>query len=135
MPRQWRRKSCCRELRQVVEVGAIRSPRVKARMRAPAVVEVQIPPERASRLADAIVGPQIDLLVFDRTPQPLDKHIVAPGAATIHADRDPVLQQKPRKGRAGEPAALVGVEYFRPAMPSQRVTNHFKAKLDLYGDR
>src|SRR5271168_776235 len=127
MPRQWRRKSCCRELRQVVEVGAIRSPRVKARMRAPAVVEVQIPPERATRLADAIVGPQVDLLVFDRTPQPLDKHIVAPGAATIHADRDPILQQKSGEGGAGELTALVGVEDLRPAVSGQCFANRLKA--------
>src|SRR5271169_3638784 len=128
MPRQWRRKSCCRKLRQVVEVSAIRSPRVKAGMRTPAIIEVQIPPERGTRLADAIVGPQVDLLVFDRTPQPLDKHIVAPGAATIHADRDPVLQQKPGESRAGELTALVGVEYLRPTVPGQRIANRFKAE-------
>src|SRR5664279_5687385 len=110
MPRQWRRKSYCSELRQVVEVSAIRGPRVKARMRTPAIVEVQIPSERGTRLANAIVGAQVDLLVFDRAPQPLDKHIVAPGAATIHADGDPVLQQKPGEGGAGELTALVGVE-------------------------
>src|ERR1700719_206685 len=97
-PRQWRRRSCCRKLRQVVEVSAIRRSRVKARMRTPAIVEVQISSERGACLADAVVGPQVDLLVCDRTPQPLDKNIVAPGAATVHADGNPVLQQKTGEG-------------------------------------
>jgi len=34
--------------------------------------------------ADAAIGPQIDALVFDRAPDPLDKDIVTPGTATIH---------------------------------------------------
>src|ERR1019366_4918968 len=117
MPRQRRRTSCCRELRQVVEVGTIRRPRVKARMRTLAVVEVQIPAERGASLADIVVGPQIDLLVFDRAPKPLDKHIVAPGAAAIHANGDRILQQKPGESGAGELTALVGVENLRPAVP------------------
>jgi hypothetical protein len=34
------------------------------------------------------VGPQINFLVFDGPPQALDKDIIAPRAATIHADGD-----------------------------------------------
>src|ERR1700676_5254230 len=59
-PRKRLRNSRCRDLRQVVEVGVIRRPSVKARMRTLAVVEVQIPADRGARLADAVVGPQID---------------------------------------------------------------------------
>jgi hypothetical protein len=47
-------------------------------MRALAVVEIQIPADRSTRLADAIVGPQIDLFVFDGAPEPFDEDVVAP---------------------------------------------------------
>ena len=45
-------------------------------MWATAIVEVEISADRATGLADAFIGSQIDLLVFDATPQPLDEHVV-----------------------------------------------------------
>src|SRR5208283_5248370 len=75
-------------------------------MRPLAIVEVQIPAERSTCVANSVVGMQIDLLVLDRSPQPLDKDIVAPRAAAIHADRDRVLQQQASECGAGELAAL-----------------------------
>jgi hypothetical protein len=52
-------------------------------MRTPAIVEVQIPSERGACLANTILDPQVDLLVFARTPQPLDKHVVAQDCSTL----------------------------------------------------
>jgi hypothetical protein len=49
--RKRRRNSCCRDLRQVFEIGAIRRASVKARMRALAVVKVQIPADRSAELS------------------------------------------------------------------------------------
>ena len=37
-----------------------------------------VPPKPVSRRRDAVVGVQIDLLVLDASPQPLDEHVVAP---------------------------------------------------------
>src|SRR3954469_8788583 len=48
----------------------------------------------------------MSLLVFDRSPQPLDENIVPPGAAPIHANRDRVLYQQTRESGAAELAAL-----------------------------
>ena len=71
---------------------------VKARMRTPAIVEVEISADRCEGLADGVVGPQIDLLVFDTAPQPLDEDVVPPGAlvgtltivfAIVNTDRLP----------------------------------------------
>ena len=75
-------------------------------MRALAVVEVEIPPIEPRASADAVIGAQVDLLVFDRTPQSLDEHVVAPRAAAIHADPDRVAQQQAGERRTGELAAL-----------------------------
>ena len=57
-------------------------------MRTSAIVEVEIAPDRLPRLANAVVGPQIYLLVFDAAPQPFNKHIISPSPFTVHADRD-----------------------------------------------
>ena len=78
-----------------------------------AIVEVQIPADRGAGLADAVVGVQIDLLVLDRSPDPLDEDVVAPGALAVHADRDLVLRSAAGEGLAGELAALIGVEDLR----------------------
>ena len=52
------------------------------------IVEVQVAQQCASGMADAVVGMQIDLLVLERLPQPLDEHVVAPATLAIHADGD-----------------------------------------------
>ena len=66
----------CQAEWQRVEVGLIGCAAVKARMRSPAVVKLQIPADRTARLADGVVSPQIHLLVFDAAPQPFDKDVV-----------------------------------------------------------
>ena len=85
-------------------------------MRTVAVVKVKIPTNRASRLADGFVGSQIDLLVFDAAPQPLNEDVVPPGPFAVHADGDAVVGEDAGKDRTGELRALVGVEDFRLAM-------------------
>ena len=64
-------------------------------MRTAAIVKVEIPINRASRLTDCFVGSQIDFLVFDAAPKPFDKHIVPPGPFAIHADGDTVIAKHP----------------------------------------
>src|SRR6516162_1081079 len=70
--------------RQRVEVGLIGRASVKARMRPMAVVEVDVAAERSSRLVDAVIGPQIHLLVFDTAPEALEEHVIAPRAPAVH---------------------------------------------------
>jgi hypothetical protein len=71
-----------------------------------AIVEGQVATDRTARLGHAVIGTQVDLFVFDRTPQPFNEHVVAPGAAAIHADPDQVIGQQADERRAGELAAL-----------------------------
>src|SRR5439155_25818515 len=80
-------------------------------------------------------GPEIDLFVFDRAPEPLDEDVVAPGALAIHADRDRVLDQQAGELGAGELAALVGVEDLRPAVFGERLLDRLEAELDFHRDR
>ena len=74
-------------------------------MRALAIIEVQIAADRGARLADAVVGPEIDLFVFDGAPQSLDEDDVAPRPLAVHADRDGVVEQQASEVGAGELAA------------------------------
>ena len=59
-------------------------------MRPTLIVELEVAADRGASFADAVVGVQIDLLVFDAAPQPFDEHVVTPGALTVHADGDAV---------------------------------------------
>jgi hypothetical protein len=93
-----------------------------------AVVEVQIAANRCARLADAVVGPQIHLLVFDAAPQPLDEHVVAPRALAVHADRNVVVGEHAGEGRARELRTLVGVEDLRLAVLGQSVLQRLDAE-------
>src|SRR5271166_5340681 len=110
IPRRRRRKSCCRSLRQMGEVGVIRRSGVKTRMWTFAVIKVQIPADRGACPGDAAVSSKIDLLVFDRAPDPLDEDVVAPSPFAVHADRDGIVGQQAGERGAGELAALVGIE-------------------------
>jgi hypothetical protein len=82
-------------------------------MWAPAVIKVEIAADRCAGFADVVVGSQIHLLVFDASPQTLDEHVVPPGAFAVHADGDPVPDQRAGECSAGELTALVGVEDIR----------------------
>src|SRR6266542_2886660 len=98
----------------------------------PLVVEVDVAAERSSRLADAVVGLQIHLLVFDAAPEALEEHVVAPRAPAVHADRNLVLDQDVGEGVTRELAALVRVEDFRSAMTSQRLLFRLNAECRLH---
>ena len=57
-----------------------------------------------------VVGVQVDLLVLQRAPEPLDEDVVVEAALAIHADLDPALQQYVGEIFRGELRALVRVE-------------------------
>ena len=59
---------------------------------------------------------QIDRLVFERPPQPLDEDIVHTPAPSIHGYRDLHVLENAGKLEAGELAALIGIEDVRFAV-------------------
>src|ERR1700675_3263365 len=104
-------------------------------MRASSVVKVEIPADRISCLGDSFVGSQIDLLVFDAAPQPLNEHVVPPGPFAIHADSDAMAGKQTSERRARELRTLVGVEDFRPAMTSESILQRLDAESRLHRNR
>src|ERR687884_855783 len=61
------------------------------------------------------IGIEVDLLVFEAAPQPLDEDIVHAPALAVHADGDPVPLEGAGEVGAGELAPLVGIEDLRSA--------------------
>ncbi len=57
-------------------------------MWASAIVKGQISTDADAGLRHGLVGVEINLLIFDRPPEPLDEDIVPPRALAIHRDGD-----------------------------------------------
>ena len=93
--------------RQVINVHSIRCVTVKRSVRPGLVIERQVALQSLVRGADGLVGVQIDLLVFDTLPQPLDTHLVAPTPFPVHADQDAVVFQQPRELQTGQLIPLI----------------------------
>src|SRR3954454_21183546 len=73
------------------------------------------------RLETVGVSLQIDLLVFERAPEPLDEDVVHPSAPSIHRNAHAGRCERAGELARGELAALVGVEDFGLAEPCQRL--------------
>src|SRR6516165_8695100 len=106
---------------------------VKALMWTLPIVEVEIASNGAAGFSDALVSSQIHFLVFDGSPQTLNKHVVSPSALAIHADRYSSISKNTGERRAGELAALIGVEDFRLAVTSQSIFKCRNAERGLHG--
>ena len=91
------------------EVDRVGGSSVKALMRSASVVEGKVSGNASPGCGDAVVGVQVDLLVFDGSPEPLHEHVVAPAAFAVHTDSDTVAVEHPDEGRSGELTALIGV--------------------------
>ena len=100
----------CRDLRKPVEVGLIRRLPVKARMRSAGIVKAEVTADRNASLGDCVIGLQINLLVFDRSPKALDENIITPRSFAVHADGDAGFEKNASEAGAGELAALIRIE-------------------------
>lgn len=122
--------SCCRpDFWQVAKVGLIRWYAAEAAVRPARVVEREVSFQPSLGLRNAVVGVQIDLVVLDRTPQALDKDVVAPAALAVHADLDAAILEQRGEVGAGELAALVGVEDFWRAIAVDRLPDGIQAEI------
>ena len=79
------------------------------------------------------LGPPVHFLVFHRAPRTLDENVVAPRAATIHADLDFVADQHTSEGGSGELRALIGVEDLGLVVARQSVLQRPEAELRALG--
>ena len=80
---------------------------VKRSVRPRLVIECQVPPHALTGGADAVIGPQIHLLVFHAPPQPFHEHVIPLAAGAVHTDLDAVVFQQPRELQTGELTPLI----------------------------
>src|SRR6202011_1301755 len=90
------------------------------------IVEAEPGADAGPGLGDRRIGVEVDFLVFEAAPQPLDEDIVHAASLAVHADHDAVPPQSPGEVVAGELAALVGIENLGPAVSRER----FLERLD-----
>ena len=79
-------------------------------MRPLRVVKGEVPGQLQFGFGDILIGVEIDVLIFDALPYPLDKDVVNPATLAVHADLDAIGFENPGEFGAGELAALVGIE-------------------------
>ena len=82
--RQWIRKTV---------IHLIRCPVVKRLVEALTIVKPKPVPEPNPQLGSIGKGSEIEILMFERPPQPLDKNVVLDASATVHTDGDAVVFQ------------------------------------------
>ena len=116
-----------------IEAGLVRRLPAKARTRSPDVIEtIDVSTDGSPGLRDIGGGPEVHLLVFDRSPQLFNKEIVLPGSFTIHADGDLGMLQNLREGQRGEMRSLISIENVRLTETGESSVflnigaNHFK---------
>ena len=119
----------CLRVGQRIKVHAIGRFAVKRGMWTPLIVKLEIAVQALPGVGDRVVGVQVNLLVFDAFPEPLDQHVVDPTTLTVHADLDAVLLDQVDKLCAGKLAALVRVEDPRCAMALDGLFDRFHAKI------
>ncbi len=78
---------------------------------------------------------QMDRLVFERAPQPLDEDVVHAAAAAVHGDCHFGILEPAGEVEAGELAALVGIEDLRPAAGVARLIQGLDAEPGIHGVR
>ena len=93
------------------------------------VVEAEPGANPSLGLGNALIGIEVDFLVFEAAPQPLDQDVVHAAALAVHTDHHPVPLQCPGEIVAGELAALVGIEDLGAAVASERFLECIDTKI------
>ena len=101
---------------------------------APFVIVIIEPP--AQTLPQRLTGVecvQVNVLVFEGPPQPLDEYIVLATTPTIHTDGDLVIDENLGERVAGKLSPLVGIEDFRWLIAAQRLFKGIDTKGAVQG--
>ena len=95
------------------------------------VVEVHPQADSSPGLGASRELGQVDALVFERSPQPLDEHIVHPATRAIHRDANASLLEHVGEVTAGELAALVALEDLGRVIVLQRLVQGLDAEARI----
>src|ERR1700748_2256514 len=95
------------------------------------VVKVQPATNASLSFGHSRISMEVDLLVLETAPQPLDKDVVHAPALAVHADRDAMPLQDAGEVVTGELAALVGIENLWATMARERFLERLNAKIGV----
>src|SRR5215471_3362398 len=104
-------------------------------MRTLSIVKAEVGPEIPHRVWRIAVVLQVNVFVFDRSPQPFHEDVVQRTATAVHADQNVLGFEPARERIAGELRALSGVEYFRTPVLQRAVqcrTAEFRIQARRY---
>ena len=118
-----------------VSVRLLRRPVVERRVGPAPVVEVHPPADSGPSLGTGCELGQVDAFVLERSPQPLDEHVVHPAALAVHRDADASLLEHVGEVDAGELAAVVAIKDLRRAIALERLVQgvHAEARIERVG--
>ena len=102
-------------------------------MVAPAVVEPEISGNPKLQVPDRLVAFQVDIFVFESSPEPLDIDVISPAATPVHTDLNTGVFEYLDEAVRGELASLVGVEDCRDAMIHHRFLQGLDAEIGFHG--
>ena len=119
----------------VVEEYGIRCSPSEAGVSASAVKVVKVDSDLAPGLGHVLIGLEVDLLVLQASPQPLDEDVVQPAAPSVHRDRYTVPFEYAREGFGGELGALISVEDLRSTVGEDGLLEGLDAEVRLHGVR
>ena len=91
LPCAERRRLTIRET--LVEVHFGRSTVVQAMMKTFVVIEIEVRSQASKQLRDCFIAIQVNMFIFDRTPQTLNEDVVESSPAAVHADANARLLQ------------------------------------------
>src|SRR5262249_59738787 len=103
-------------------------------MRSLAIIELEVAFQTPHRVIDRLVVLDVNVFILDRTPQPLDEHVVQRPASSVHADSYSSTLQLADELGAGELRALVAVEDLGLSLSKCPVQRR-QAEPSLQGDR
>ena len=80
-----------------------------------------------------MIGFEVNLLVFDGSPEALNDHVVSPTAIAVHADLDLVGFQEIGEFQAGELTALIGIHNLWFSIFLNRLIDGLEAEIGMHG--
>jgi hypothetical protein len=104
-------------------------------MWAATVVEGHISTDPEAGVGHGFIGVKVDLLVFDRSPEPFDEDVVPPSSFAVHRDADFGILQLLDEVEGCELATLVRIKDFGFAVARQRLLDRLDAERRLQRDR
>lgn len=96
-----------------------------------AIVKIKPLAKPAVEIRSAAKRSQINVMVLERPPKPLDKDVVLASAAAIHGNGHTGTLERCGEQLAGKLGTLVGVENVRLAITAQCLGKGINAKVGI----